>query len=133
MLLCLLMEGGGLPHSVLARGYPIPGLGGGYPIPGLGRGYPPPSRPVMGYPLSPGWGTPCLDLGWSTPCHLDGVPPISWIGYPLGLGTPCQLDWVAPTWTWDGYPPSPLDLGWGPPSAGWGTPPDLGWGTLTRT
>ena len=138
--------GQGVPHPrsrLEEGGYPIPGIGKGgtpsqvqergAPIPGLNKGYPsiqtwngvPPSSDLE-------WGTSHLDLGWGIPSHLEGVPPVSWMGYlPLSgpwmgylpwMGPPSHLDLVAPHQL-DGEPPY-LDLGWGTPwSARWGISP----------
>ena len=80
--------GGGLPHPVLDRKYPIQSWPGGSPLPGPGMEYPPHH----------------LDLGWGTP-----PSPSSWMGYSL----PGPGMWYPPHQL-DGVPPH-LDLGWGTP------------------
>ena len=82
---------------------------------GQGAGGTPSSLGQGGYPGV----LPHLDLGWGTPPTWDGVPPISWMGYPLtgpGMGYP-------PAWAWDGVPP----MSWmgypPPPGPGTGVPP----------
>ena len=120
--------GMGYPIPSLDRGYPIPGLGLGYLTPGL-NGRVPLSIPTwngvppivwMGYPLVTWMGYPISWMGTSPvtwmgypiswmgylPGHLDGVPPVSWIGWgcwgtPLpgpGMGYPSRpdLEWVPP-------------------------------------
>ena len=107
--------------------------------------------PGMRYPLSAGWCTPkwtwdgVPPVSWIGYPTWDGVPPVSWMGYPhldlgwgdplpgLGMWYPHQLDGVPPPGPGMEYPGP--DLGWStPPSAGWGTLHlDLGWGTSIQT
>ena len=136
-----LSHGGGVPHPDLAGGmldtpHVIPDLaGGGTWVPHTIQTWPrgtlgtsPPSRPDWGVPppSRPGWGTRPLSAGWGAPTipdlagvppppiqTWDGVPPISWMGYPhpdLGLDTP-------PTKTCDGVPPRHV-MGYPPPRRG---------------
>ena len=84
-----------------------------------GWGYPIQSWMGVPHPMS-GWGYPRVPPGVPPTFTWDGVPPISWMGYPSHLD-------------WDGVPH--LDLGWEhpPPRPGMGYPPSAGWGTPTWT
>ena len=156
-----LTPGWGLP--LLPQGTPIQIWGAGTPSTGWGTpcqrvpqpgvtpaGGVPLPRPRKGYLPSAGWGTPCQRVPpargypcwWGTPAQTwEGVPPISWIGYPLPKGTPkpggTPCWWGTPAQTWKGVPPS-AGLGTPyqrvPPARGYpllvGYPcPDLGRGT----
>ena len=86
-------------------------MGGGVPHPVLDRGDTP-SRPGMGYPPPEHGISPPPTWTW------DGVPPVSWMGYPPGWDT------LPPTWTWDGVPPSSVSwMGTPLPEPGMGYPP----------
>ena len=82
-------------------------------------------------PASQGWGKVLFSVCLSV--HISGGVPQSGLGgvpHPKSGGYPIPgLDGVPPSQTWDGVPPPRPGTGY-PRILGWGTPPDLGRGTL---